>query len=99
MEDYALWQHALARGMRLGNAREVLVAVRVGAGMFERRGGLAYLRSELMMQRLCVRLGLKGPQAALVDGAVRMSGFMLPVRWRRLLYRMLLRRAKPDILA
>lgn len=91
MEDYALWLLALARGARLGNGRDVLVAARTGAGMFARRGGLAYLRSELLMQRLCVKLGLKGPAGALLDGTIRMAGFVLPAHWRGFLYRALLR--------
>lgn len=93
MEDYALWLRALAQGVRLGNVEEVLVAARVGAGMYERRGGMGYLRSELYLQRLGVSLGLKTVPQAVTDGSARMVGFALPPSWRRTLYRTFMRQA------
>jgi glycosyltransferase involved in cell wall biosynthesis len=92
MEDYALWLRALAAGAIIGNSPETLVAARVGAGMYARRGGLRYIASELRLQRLCVELGIKTRPSAVLDGAVRMAGFALPETGRRLLYQAILRR-------
>ena len=43
MEDDLLWLNMIAAGARTGNVDQILCKVRVGAGMFERRGGLRYL--------------------------------------------------------
>ena len=43
MEDDLLWLNMIAAGARTGNVDQILCRVRVGAGMFERRGGLRYL--------------------------------------------------------
>ena len=43
MEDDLLWLNMIAAGARTGNLDQILCRVRVGAGMFERRGGLRYL--------------------------------------------------------
>lgn len=91
MEDYALWLRALAAGATIGNCADTLVAARVGAGMYERRGGLRYIRSEFRLQRMCVNLGFKTPRSAFVDGSLRAMGFAIPADWRRRLYKAVLR--------
>ena len=44
MEDDLLWLNMIAAGAKTGNLAQILCKVRVGAGMFERRGGLRYLK-------------------------------------------------------
>ena len=44
MEDDLLWLNMISAGARTGNVDQILCKVRVGAGMFERRGGLRYLK-------------------------------------------------------
>ena len=44
MEDDLLWLKMIAAGAKTGNLDQILCKVRVGAGMFERRGGLRYLK-------------------------------------------------------
>ena len=44
MEDDLLWLNMIAAGAKTGNLDQILCKVRVGAGMFERRGGLRYLK-------------------------------------------------------
>jgi len=44
MEDDLLWLNMIAAGAKTGNLDQILCRVRVGAGMFERRGGLRYLK-------------------------------------------------------
>ncbi len=44
MEDDLLWLNMIAAGAKTGNLDQILCQVRVGAGMFERRGGLRYLK-------------------------------------------------------
>ncbi|WP_398581084.1 glycosyltransferase [Streptococcus sp.] len=44
MEDDLLWLNMISAGARTGNVDQILCKVRVGSGMFERRGGLRYLK-------------------------------------------------------
>lgn len=46
MEDYYLWVRMLSRGCRCRNIDDVVVDVRVGSGMYGRRSGIRYLRSQ-----------------------------------------------------
>ena len=51
LEDYWLFARMIASGARTANLAEALVLYRIGAGSYERRGGLRLLRSELALQR------------------------------------------------
>lgn len=44
MEDDLLWHNMISNGCKMKNLDEVLCYVRVGDGMYERRGGLNYLK-------------------------------------------------------
>ena len=97
MEDYALWMNMLSLDIETANSPEALVLARVGNGMLARRGGLRYARSEWMLQRYMVSLGVKGVRRALWDGCVRSAVFLSPVAVRAKVYAHLLRtRARPD---
>lgn len=61
MEDDLLWLNMLQVGCKTRNLDRVLCQVRVGEGMFERRGGISYLRfyvksRKLMYERRQIRL-------------------------------------------
>ena len=49
-EDYYLWIRMWLSGAVFGNTGTVLVNVRVGKEMYERRGGAKYFRSEKRLQ-------------------------------------------------
>jgi glycosyltransferase involved in cell wall biosynthesis len=57
-EDYHLWVRMLRRGYTLHNLPDVLVYVRCGNGMQQRRGGISYLLQELEFQRFLHSTGL-----------------------------------------
>lgn len=50
-EDYYLWLRMYLKGMRFANIPEVLVNVRVGEEMYQRRGGMKYFKSEHKLQK------------------------------------------------
>ncbi len=54
-EDYYLWARLLLAGKQMKNLPDVLVDVRVGCGMYGRRGGWKYYRSERDFQRFLWR--------------------------------------------
>lgn len=49
-EDYYLWLRMAINNMRFANLPEMLVHVRVGADMYQRRGGKKYFQSEKRLQ-------------------------------------------------
>lgn len=91
MEDYALWVLMMRRGARVANSPDPLVRARVGAGMFKRRGGWDYLRSEFSLQCFFVRAGHKTALEATLHGLARGAIFASPVALRRWVYVNLLR--------
>lgn len=50
-EDYYLWLRMMQIGARFANTGSVLVFVRVGSEMYQRRGGLCYFQSEVRLQK------------------------------------------------
>ena len=50
-EDYYLWLRLMLAGVKFANIPEVLVNVRVGNEMYQRRGGLKYFKSEATLQK------------------------------------------------
>ena len=91
-EDYHLWIRMLLRGHRLRNLDEALVDVRVPIDLFRRRGGLAYLGSELNFLRTAVRWGWVTPVEALTRAALGAGIRMAPNGFRQTVYTRLLRR-------
>lgn len=54
-EDYYLWLRMYMAGMRFANVPEVLVDVRVGENMYQRRGGWKYFSSEWKLQNYMLK--------------------------------------------
>jgi glycosyltransferase involved in cell wall biosynthesis len=50
-EDYYLWLRMMQKGAKFANTGTVLVNVRVGNEMYQRRGGTKYFRSEAKLQK------------------------------------------------
>ena len=74
-EDYDLWVRMIKNGAICANLGDVLVDARVGGGMYGRRRGGAYIRSEWRMQKRLKALGV-------INGAefIRNAVFRIPVR-------------------
>jgi glycosyltransferase involved in cell wall biosynthesis len=92
-EDYHLWAKMLAAGYRFQNLEEPLVLMRTGEGLYNRRGGLAYARSEARLQREFLRMGMISPLRFAFNVAGRYVVRALPVAIRKQIYVKLLRRA------
>jgi glycosyltransferase involved in cell wall biosynthesis len=91
LEDYRLWVRLLNDGKVLHNIPESLVLVRAGRGMHERRGGLAYARSEVRMEYDFYRWGFVPLWLAVANSIVRVSVRAMPNRLRGVIYTHLLR--------
>lgn len=57
-EDYYLWIRMQVNNAVFANTGTVLVNVRVGREMYQRRGGLKYFKSELGLQKLMLGQGM-----------------------------------------
>lgn len=90
MEDYLLFARMLAAGAVPANVAQPLVRYRVGAGAYDRRGGLALLRSELALQRAFRRHGVTTRAQYVRNVLVRGGYRLVPTRIRRLAYRRLI---------
>lgn len=57
LEDYELWARMLLRGCQFYNLDQVLVLARAGTNMFQRRGGLQYLKNDFSLQIYFFKIG------------------------------------------
>jgi hypothetical protein len=90
-EDYGLWCRLAAQGASMGNLPDILVKATAGRDMYRRRGGWKYAKAEVDLQRFMVDLRLKSSFAAVIDGALRATVFLLPAFLRGGIYKTFLR--------
>ena len=90
LEDYWLFARLIHAGARFVNIAEPLVAYRIGAGAYARRGGTRLLRSEIELQRRMRRLGFTSPAQFVRNVAVRGGYRLVPEELRRTAYRRIL---------
>jgi len=57
-EDYYLWIRMYQNRMRFANIDGILVKVRVGKDMYQRRGGWLYFKSEWELQKYMKKNGI-----------------------------------------
>lgn len=94
MEDDMLWYNLISAGAKLANLDEALVDVRVGAGMYERRGGFRYLK----FYRAARKKALKRGQISHSDYWITVGGqlvvALMPGAVRRFIFQKFLREAE-----
>ena len=91
MQDYDLWMRMLAAGHTLANVPTVLVKCEAGEDLFDRRGGLAYAKTETRLQYEFFRLGVISLPVFLLNICARIPLRLLPNRVRSVVYRTFLR--------
>jgi len=77
-EDYDLWTRMIKNGTMCANLPDVLVDARIGSGMYGRRRGLAYIRSEWRMQKQLLSLGFINGFGFLRNVILRIPVRLLP---------------------
>lgn len=90
-EDYELWVRLLQAGYLAANLPDILVYARTDNGMIGRRGGLAYAKAAVMLQRRFYRSGFLSLHQYLTNCAVRVTASLMPESLRRMLYQRKLR--------
>lgn len=95
-EDYHLWAKLISAGYEVANLDEVLVYVRT-SGLYGRRGGLSYARSEWAFRRELARLGIISPIGASIASIGATGVRILPNSAREQVYNRFLRlRSRPS---
>ncbi len=87
MEDYSLFARMIASGAKVDNLPKPVVRYRVDQGAYKRRGGLAQLRAELLLQRELRSIGFTTPAQAVRNVLVRGGYRLVPLWARRAVYR------------
>lgn len=82
-EDYYLWIRLALANKKFANLPEVLVNVRVGMAMYQRRGGLKYFISEKDIQKLMLKNGMIGYGRYLINISERFVIQVLMPSWLR----------------
>jgi glycosyltransferase involved in cell wall biosynthesis len=90
-EDYHLWARMITLGYRLQNMDDILVYVRSGKGMQDRRGGLAYLKGEIEFQSFLRKMGLVDAAGSFLNILVRGPVRLAPNAVRSMFYNLFLR--------
>ena len=71
-EDYYLWLRMALANMKFRNVDDVLVNVRVGKEMYQRRGGVKYFKSEAKLQKYMLDNKIIGFPRYLINVAERL---------------------------
>lgn len=88
-EDYYLWIRMAERGMKFQNLPDVLVNVRAGRDMYNRRGGWNYFNSERRLQDYMLRKRIIGFPQYINNVCLRFGVQILcPDRFRRYLFKL-----------
>lgn len=90
-EDYHLWMRMLKMGCTGYNLQEVLVHMRVGNGLYERRGGMSYARSIISFEKYMLETGYIGKIRFLCNCTVRVFMSVIPKWMRECFYHWFLR--------
>lgn len=87
-EDYALWARMIRNGYKFANLPEILVEVRVGKEMINRRSGIKYFKRELQFQRYLLSMGINNRLEYLRNIIVRCGSRLMPKLVLGLLYKL-----------
>lgn len=93
-EDYYLWVRMLRKGSKGYNIQEVILDMRTGNGMYDRRGGRDYLYWVLRFQKYLYCKKFITRKEYIKNCLVRTTVGMIPGRAREKFYHIFLRNAK-----
>lgn len=91
-EDYYLWAKVISNGYDVKNVPKILVHMRVGNGMYERRGGVKYIGGDITIQRKLYELNLISLLNLLSNILIRSTVRLIPSSLRKIVYKKYLRR-------
>ena len=91
-EDYYLWVRMLCENKKFKNIAQVLVYVRTGNGMYQRRGGLQYVGKMILVQKKMLELKFISFHEFIFNILLRSTAALLPSNVRGSVYKHKLRK-------
>lgn len=91
-EDYHLWVKMLKAGYRGWNIQQVVLDMRVGNGMYSRRGGTGYIHSVVGFQKFLRAENMISTGTFIQNCIVRCVVSLIPGGLRKMFYRLFLRK-------
>lgn len=92
-EDYSLWIRMAKLNKKFANLQEILVKVRVGKDMYQRRGGIRYFLSEREIQSLMLKNNIIGYKRYFINVGERFVFQVITPNWfRGIVFRRFLRK-------
>lgn len=91
-EDYYLWARMLGCGMKGYNIQKTLVYMRIGEGMYKRRGGLGYAANGVRARWKIHKTGISGFLDFLISAGGQVAVSLIPPGLRKCFYGRFLRR-------
>jgi glycosyltransferase involved in cell wall biosynthesis len=85
-EDYHLWIRMLMKHATFYNIQEVLYYVRTSQLQLQRRGGMSYLRNELLTLKEFYDWGFYSQKDLLINASIRTVVRLTPMQLRRILF-------------
>lgn len=92
LEDYYLWIRMIMNNLKFKNIPEPLVYMRVGNGMYGRRGGFDYYISNVKLRFEFFKINFINVKELFVVLVMVSGNFFLPVKVREMVYTKFLRR-------
>ena len=92
VEDYFLWVRMIASGSKLANIDETLVLVRVGNGMFNRRGNREQINSWTILNEFMLAQGIVTPLDVFINQIYIRVFVYMPTWIKKLIYGKILRK-------
>lgn len=86
LEDYDLWIRLIANNYILINIPNVLVKMRVGNGMYSRRGGFEYFKTYVSQKYKWKRLGIGTNVSVIISCLSMLVSILIPASVRKILY-------------
>lgn len=90
LEDYDLWVRFLSNGYTLINIPNILVNMRVGNGMYKRRGGIRYLNTYIRQKQIWKKQGIGTNKTVIFSSIAMMGSILVPPSVRKILYQKIL---------
>ena len=93
MEDYNLWLRVIGNNYKVANLPDILLYARVGNGMYKRRRGWEYIKSEKQLAKLKYKLEIQNYFASYISFIIRSIARLLPSKLLGIFYTKLLRKS------
>lgn len=89
-EDYDLWIRAINHGLHFENTDKQLIYMRVGDGLYARRGGLKYLKQYFKLKNCARKQGVNSIWDMLYCDVLMVLNVVVPSKLREQVYKKLL---------